>query len=131
MKDQLHHHTFTITTTTGLDLVRNQTKQTAKMRRETKNQYPAPSVEDDDAWMSDAYFTYRPLSNLPTPPPSTRDSSAAQSPKTTLEDGEELQAKFRGMPYTHTHTLLYALPAYVTGKSANRHYQALPSTSST
>lgn len=75
------------------------------MRRETKNNYPAPSVEDDDAWMSDAYFTYRPLSNLPTPPPSTRDSSAAQSPKTTLEDGEELQAKFRG-PAVHLVNLI-------------------------
>lgn len=66
------------------------------MRRETKN-LPVPSVEDDDAWMGDAYFTYRPLSNLPTPPPSSRDSSAAQSPKTTLEDGEELQAKYKGL----------------------------------
>lgn len=67
------------------------------MRRQTKNQ-PFSSVEDeDDAWMGDAYFTYRPLSNLPTPPPSSRESSAVQSPKTSLDDGEELQSKFRGL----------------------------------
>lgn len=71
------------------------------MRREIKNQQPVPSVEDDDAWMGNAYFTYRPLSNLPTPPPSSRGSSAAQSPKMTLEDGEELQAKFKGSSW-HT-----------------------------
>jgi hypothetical protein len=52
--------------------------------------------EEEEAWAADKYFTYRPLSNLPTPPPSSRESSAAQSPKTTLEDGEELEAKFRG-----------------------------------
>lgn len=69
------------------------------MLRDTKSR-AVPSVEEDDAWARDNYFTYRPLSNLPTPPPSSRDSSAAQSPKTTLEDGEELQAKFRGsFPY--------------------------------
>jgi hypothetical protein len=51
---------------------------------------------EDEIWDEDSYFTYRPLSNLPTPPPSSRNSSAAQSPKTTLDDGEELQAKYRG-----------------------------------
>jgi len=44
----------------------------------------------------DTYFTYRPLSNLPTPPLSSRNSSANHSPKTELEDGEPLKAKFLG-----------------------------------
>ncbi|KHN95707.1 Cyclin-like protein [Metarhizium album ARSEF 1941] len=45
------------------------------------------------------YLTYRPLSNLPTPPPSYYRE--AKSPSTlasgSLEDGEPLMAKFRGM----------------------------------
>lgn len=44
----------------------------------------------------EGYFAYRPLSNLPTPPPSSRNSSAAQSPRTTLDDGEPLMPRFRG-----------------------------------
>lgn len=76
------------------------------MRRESKK---VLSVEDE-AWAADNYFTYRPLSNLPTPPPSSRESSAAQSPKTTLEDGEELEAKLRGsypnLPYIYDCVIL-------------------------
>ncbi|KAH6895376.1 hypothetical protein B0T10DRAFT_545073 [Thelonectria olida] len=53
----------------------------------------------------EAYFTYRPLSNLPTPPPSSRNSSAAQSPRTTLDDGEPLMARFRG-PAIHLVNLI-------------------------
>ncbi|CAG9971503.1 unnamed protein product [Clonostachys byssicola] len=60
---------------------------------------------EDEIWDEDSYFTYRPLSNLPTPPPSSRNSSAAQSPKTTLDDGEELQAKYRG-PAVHLVNLI-------------------------
>jgi hypothetical protein len=52
--------------------------------------------ERDDFDEDEAYFTYRPLSNLPTPPPSSRNSSANQSPKTTLDDGEPLVEKFLG-----------------------------------
>lgn len=51
---------------------------------------------DDKNCRYEGYFTYRPLSNLPTPPPSSRNSSAAQSPRTTLDDGEPLMARFRG-----------------------------------
>lgn len=73
-----------------------------------------PVVDDRDA-----YFTYRPLSNLPTPPPSSRTSSAAQSPRTALEDGEVLTARYRG-------TTLQSSVMF----TAN-HIQAPPSTSST
>lgn len=52
--------------------------------------------DDDDMLPEDSYFTYRPLSNLPTPPPSSRDSSEAQPSQTALDDGEPLQPKFRG-----------------------------------
>lgn len=31
---------------------------------------------------------YKPLSNLPTPPPSSRNSSATQSPRIPVEDAE-------------------------------------------
>lgn len=51
----------------------------------------AKRFDDDfsDDEFDEEYFarTYRPLSNLPTPPPSSRDSSTAQSPKSLLEDG--------------------------------------------
>ena len=52
--------------------------------------------DNDDMLAQDSYFTYRPLSNLPTPPPSSRDSSEAQPSQTALDDGEPLQPKFRG-----------------------------------
>ncbi|POR31187.1 Uncharacterized protein TPAR_08608 [Tolypocladium paradoxum] len=62
------------------------------------------NFDDDDA---QAYFTYRPLSNLPTPPPTYKDTSAAQSPAlvTSLDDGEPLMAKFRG-PAIHLVNLI-------------------------
>ncbi|PNY26422.1 Uncharacterized protein TCAP_03645 [Tolypocladium capitatum] len=61
--------------------------------------------DDDDA---QAYSTYRPLSNLPTPPPTYKDASAAQqSPASvaSLDDGEPLTAKFRG-PAVHLVNLI-------------------------
>lgn len=53
---------------------------------------------DDD--FDDEYFsqTYRPLSNLPTPPPSSRESTAAQSPRSLLEDGGLLDSELLGEP---------------------------------
>ncbi|KAL6352978.1 hypothetical protein LRP88_13460 [Fusarium phalaenopsidis] len=60
---------------------------------------------DDKNCRYEGYFTYRPLSNLPTPPPSSRNSSAAQSPRTTLDDGEPLMARFRG-PAIHLVNLI-------------------------
>ncbi|KAK1834368.1 hypothetical protein QBC39DRAFT_26026 [Podospora conica] len=55
---------------------------------------------DDD--FDDEYFsqTYRPLSNLPTPPPSSRDSAIAQSPRSLLEDGGILDSQLLG-PAVH------------------------------
>lgn len=65
------------------------------MRRDTKHSGDVDADQDGDCGL-EGYFTYRPLSNLPTPPPSSRNSSAAQSPRTTLNDGEPLMARFRG-----------------------------------
>lgn len=62
------------------------------MARQVQN----TDYSDDEYGAEDAYFTYRPLSNLPTPPPSSRNSSAHQSPKTALEEGDILQGKFLG-----------------------------------
>lgn len=59
----------------------------------------------DDLDSCQGYRTYRPLSNLPTPPPSSRNSSAAQSPRTTLDDGEPLMPRYRG-PAIHLVNLI-------------------------
>lgn len=50
------------------------------------------STYDDDFEFDDAYFRqfYKPLSNLPTPPPSSKSSSAAQSPRIGGEDAESI-----------------------------------------
>lgn len=66
------------------------------MRRDNKKGCDAYDY-DDNEYRIEGYLTYRPLSNLPTPPPSSRNSSAAQSPRTNLEDGEALNANFIGM----------------------------------
>jgi hypothetical protein len=59
-----------------------------------RDKRPFDDKPDD---FDEAYFTYRPLSNLPTPPPSSRNSSAYQSPRTGPDDGEPLKAKLLGM----------------------------------
>ncbi|KAM0283098.1 hypothetical protein ACHAQH_002701 [Verticillium albo-atrum] len=63
---------------------------------------PAVVSDDDDYEIEDIYFTYRPLSNLPTPPPSSRNSSADHSPKASFDefDAELLQDKYLG-PAVH------------------------------
>ncbi|KAF4984861.1 hypothetical protein FZEAL_14 [Fusarium zealandicum] len=66
---------------------------------------PTTMVNGDQNCRFEGYFTYRPLSNLPTPPPSSRNSSAAQSPRTTLDDGEPLIARWRG-PAIHLVNLI-------------------------
>ncbi|KAG7135252.1 hypothetical protein HYQ45_006971 [Verticillium longisporum] len=62
----------------------------------------AAVVSDDDYEVEDMYFTYRPLSNLPTPPLSSRNSSADHSPKASFDglDAELLQDKYLG-PAVH------------------------------
>ncbi|RYP51982.1 hypothetical protein DL768_002778 [Monosporascus sp. mg162] len=54
---------------------------------------------DDDFEFDEAYFRqfYKPLSNLPTPPPSSRNSSASpQSPRLPTEGGQKLNAEYLG-----------------------------------
>lgn len=69
---------------------------------EKREQQPAGAAfheeDDEDFEIDEAYFlrTYRPLSNLPTPPPSSRNSMSTQSPKSLLEDGESLESKYLG-----------------------------------
>ncbi|KAL2754472.1 hypothetical protein ACRALDRAFT_2090898, partial [Sodiomyces alcalophilus JCM 7366] len=70
-------------------------------------------VEDDDHDDLDLYFTYRPLSNLPTPPPSSRNSSADQSPRVGLDDGEPLGDQFLG-PSIHLANLVPTSASLIT-----------------
>ena len=63
-----------------------------------KKQVDFDSSDDDEFDLDEEYFarTYQPLSNLPTPPPSSRDWSAAQSPRSLLEDGGLLDSALLG-----------------------------------
>ncbi|KAI0847501.1 hypothetical protein F5Y00DRAFT_263412 [Daldinia vernicosa] len=65
------------------------------------------STYDDDFEFDDAYFRqfYKPLSNLPTPPPSSKNSSAAQSPRIISEDEEDVSPEFLG-PAAHLARML-------------------------
>jgi hypothetical protein len=75
------------------------------MNRDMKMGNEPVMADNDKNCRFEGYFTYRPLSNLPTPPPSSRNSSAAQSPRTTLDDGEPLMPRFRG-PAIHLVNLI-------------------------
>lgn len=66
------------------------------MSRAAKALVDTMSMDELDA-EDQLYFTYRPLSNLPTPPPSSRNSSAEQSPKAGLDDDDQLLDRFLGM----------------------------------
>ncbi|KAI2621483.1 hypothetical protein GGS26DRAFT_594499 [Hypomontagnella submonticulosa] len=65
------------------------------------------SSYDDDFEFDDAYFRqfYKPLSNLPTPPPSSKNSSANQSPRLVTEDAENFNDVFIG-PAAHLARML-------------------------
>ncbi|KAK3906271.1 hypothetical protein C8A05DRAFT_11967 [Staphylotrichum tortipilum] len=67
----------------------------------------SPDYSDDEFDFDEEYFsrTYQPLSNLPTPPPSSRESLAAQSPRTLLEDGGLLESVLLG-PAIHLVNLI-------------------------
>ncbi|KAK4103684.1 hypothetical protein N658DRAFT_484568 [Parathielavia hyrcaniae] len=67
----------------------------------------SPDYSDDDFDFVEEYFsrTYQPLSNLPTPPPSSRESLASQSPRTLLEDGGLLDSALLG-PAIHLVNLI-------------------------
>ncbi|AEO66903.1 b7c05c74-08ff-427c-8b50-fef07a3e98a2 [Thermothielavioides terrestris] len=58
----------------------------------------SPEYSDDEFDFDEEYFsrTYQPLSNLPTPPPSSRESLADQSPHALLEDGGLLDSALLG-----------------------------------
>lgn len=60
--------------------------------------YRSAKLHDDDDDDQVRYLTYRPLSNLPTPPPTYKEAAAVCSPSApaTLDDGEPLQARFIG-----------------------------------
>ncbi|OIW31958.1 hypothetical protein CONLIGDRAFT_557181, partial [Coniochaeta ligniaria NRRL 30616] len=57
---------------------------------------------DDESDFDEEYFTrtYQPLSNLPTPPPSCRDSIASLSPRSLTEQDELLESALLG-PAVH------------------------------
>ncbi|OTB06511.1 hypothetical protein M426DRAFT_111798 [Hypoxylon sp. CI-4A] len=65
------------------------------------------STLDDEFEFDDAYFRqfYKPLSNLPTPPPSSKNSSAVQSPRLGSEDVESTSQEFLG-PAAHLARML-------------------------
>ncbi|KAI0478446.1 hypothetical protein GGR56DRAFT_322289 [Xylariaceae sp. FL0804] len=74
------------------------------------------TVDDDDFEFDEAYFRqfYKPLSSLPTPPPSSRASSAAQSPLMAAAHGEEnLESQFLG-PAAHLARMLPPGASFVT-----------------
>ncbi|KAI1141941.1 hypothetical protein F5Y05DRAFT_210477 [Hypoxylon sp. FL0543] len=64
------------------------------------------SAYDDDFEFDDAYFRqfYKPLSNLPTPPPS-KNSSATQSPRISAENAGSINSEFLG-PAAHLARML-------------------------
>ncbi|KAK4126213.1 hypothetical protein N657DRAFT_679186 [Parathielavia appendiculata] len=67
----------------------------------------SPDFSDDEFEFVEEYFsrTYQPLSNLPTPPPSSHESLANQSPEALLEDGGLLDSALLG-PAIHLVNLI-------------------------
>ncbi|KAK3487784.1 uncharacterized protein B0T23DRAFT_398466 [Neurospora hispaniola] len=63
--------------------------------------------DDSDFDFDEEYFarTYQPLSNLPTPPPSSRNSSVPQSPQSLVENGGLLDSELLG-PAIHLVNLI-------------------------
>ncbi|KAH8159295.1 hypothetical protein CIB48_g8953 [Xylaria polymorpha] len=70
---------------------------------------------DDDFEFDESYFRqfYKPLSNLPTPPPSTRTSSANQSPRVSFDDTEGPNSQFLG-PAAHLARMLPPGASFIT-----------------
>ncbi|CEJ84279.1 hypothetical protein VHEMI03433 [[Torrubiella] hemipterigena] len=62
------------------------------MKRQQQHQHDAAAAPASQAALDTAFFTYKPLSNLPTPPPSYRGSSGVASPlcNTAWDVGPEL-----------------------------------------
>ncbi|KAI3335216.1 hypothetical protein F4824DRAFT_160404 [Ustulina deusta] len=74
-----------------------------------------PAPVDDDFEFDESYFRqfYKPLSNLPTPPPSTRNSSANQSPRVSVDDTEGPNSQFLG-PAAHLARMLPPGASFIT-----------------
>lgn len=68
------------------------------MRKMTPFESKRTCYVDDESDIDEEYFswTYRPLSNLPTPPPSSRESLASQSPRSLLEQDQLLESALLG-----------------------------------
>lgn len=75
----------------------------SKNKLERARKHHSDVDEDDEV---DTYFTYRPLSNLPTPPPTYKDPSSASQSPSSGEDDEHLMARFRGTWTTRAVTAL-------------------------
>lgn len=86
----------------------NQARKKQKHKKETENRkttmaafnssLATPRDFDDDDDFQHEYFsrTYRPLSNLPTPPPSSRNSASC-SPVLGLDDDTDVDSELLGM----------------------------------
>ncbi|GAP84719.1 hypothetical protein SAMD00023353_0800150 [Rosellinia necatrix] len=70
---------------------------------------------DDDFEFDESYFRqfYKPLSNLPTPPPSTRTSSANQSPRVSFDGTDGANSQFLG-PAAHLARMLPPGASFIT-----------------
>ncbi|KAI0100904.1 hypothetical protein GGR51DRAFT_531349 [Nemania sp. FL0031] len=77
--------------------------------------YSVAAPVDDDFEFDESYFRqfYKPLSNLPTPPLSTRNSSANQSPRVSLDDAEGPNSQFLG-PAAHLARMLPPGASFIT-----------------
>ncbi|KAK4146833.1 uncharacterized protein C8A04DRAFT_9477 [Dichotomopilus funicola] len=67
----------------------------------------SPDYSDDEYEFDEEYFsrTYQPLSNLPTPPPSSREANNGSNSRTLLEDGGLLDSALLG-PAIHLVNLI-------------------------
>ncbi|KAI0197545.1 hypothetical protein F4808DRAFT_293254 [Astrocystis sublimbata] len=70
---------------------------------------------DDDFEFDESYFRqfYKPLSNLPTPPPSSRTSSANQSPRVSFDDADGPISQYLG-PAAHLARMLPPGASFIT-----------------
>ncbi|KAI1318280.1 hypothetical protein F5Y16DRAFT_135456 [Xylariaceae sp. FL0255] len=75
----------------------------------------APQHNDFEFEFDESYFRqfYKPLSNLPTPPLSTHNPSAPQSPRIGSEDAESLNSHFLG-PAAHLARMLPPGASFIT-----------------
>ncbi|KAJ3580362.1 hypothetical protein NPX13_g208 [Xylaria arbuscula] len=81
----------------------------------TKSFSVAVAPAEDDFEFDESYFRqfYKPLSNLPTPPPSTRNSSASQSPRMSVDDTDGSNSQFLG-PAAHLARMLPPGASFIT-----------------